>query len=144
PFMAPPLVYNPTYNSWVSYTDGDYSVAHQNPYDMSNFSAILNQTIARTETVEPIMKTLYFTNREFIAGYTGFLQDGLFREYPGASNGNLTQLMAWDTRDDDWWWGVGYQTQRQTLYTSVYFDPWVKKTMITIVRSVHNIETGDY
>lgn len=142
-YMAQPLVYDARYNSWVSYSSGDVTVAGYLGSDIHSFSNQINQTLYQTQPLDPLLKILYYENSEFLAGYMGFQQDGIFREYPGATNNNDTQLKIWDTRQDDWY-KLAQSMQRTTLYTPVYFDVWVRKTMISIVRSIHHIDTGAY
>jgi hypothetical protein len=141
--MKKPVVFEQRYNSYISYDQSAISVAGYTPYTINTFSSDLNQTIYNTEAAAPTMKLLYNQNPEFISGYCAFKKHSLFREYPAASNGNYTQLIVYNATHDDWY-QMGYLNQHKTLYTPIYYDPWVKQVMITIVRSIHNPDNGEF
>lgn len=143
PFMKQPLVSDVRYHGLVSYGTGDYLVAGQTPYTQSSFDVNLNDTISSLFSVQPIMETLYFENSEFISNYLALDQTGAFTEYPGVTNGNYTQLIDYDPRQDPWY-NLAKDTQQTTMYTDSYVDVWLNQVMITIVRSIQNVNSGVY
>lgn len=146
PLMAPPVVVDPRYNSNISYTTGAFNVARTNPLQgFSQFSTAVNQTLQRTETLQPWLKQLYFTfHPAYISLYAGFEHTGVFREYPSASNGNFQQLINYDCRQEASWYPYGKEQPRQTVFTPVYVDPWIRQSMITTLRSIHHVHTGEF
>ncbi len=143
PFMKPPTVFSTRYNSYVSYANGDISVSDYTPYNTNTLTSTINSTLSRTESVDQLLKALYFETTQVISLYACLQQNKIFREYPAVSNGNYNQLTSYDCTVDDWY-QKGLQIQHVSQYTNAYVDNWLHLVMITIVRSIHNTETGQY
>lgn len=142
--LAPPVVYDARYNTYVSYSHSSYNVYNKSLDDVvAGLSAGTVERVQRTVSVEMVMRALYEAyNPVFLSGYVGLGADGLFREYPGATDTVTQNLVEYDPRQEDWY-VTAEDTVNTMVYTVPYFDPYVRQNMITTSRTLHHVETGD-
>jgi hypothetical protein len=138
--LSKPNNYVPMYNTFISYAHSSYNVYNKSPNDIQFFSSNLNNTIIKTATLDPILTTAYLNSDIFIAGYIGMEESGFFREYPGATNINTNLLKSYDPKKEQWYID-SLVSPKKYILSSPYFDNYVKATMITISKSLHNPHT---
>jgi hypothetical protein len=134
--------FNLKYHSDISMTHSSYNVYNYSPFNISQANDALKYSIYSTASIDPIFVQVYNNSPIYISGYTGLSDQGFFREYPGISNPDVSKLIAYDPRQEDWYIDA-IKTPGSYVFTLPYFDKYVNSWMMTISRSIKNPVSGE-
>lgn len=147
-YLAKPLTQDERQSKPVSFNHSAYYVPGAVPADISTFTQELNDTRDLSVHVDTFIKPLYKQYIDFVAGYIGFENTGLFRHYPGTGTIDTDPTRSYDPRIRGWYIGSkdAYTSTeyKGVTYSEPYRDFNGKGWMITLSQPIFDIETGQF
>jgi hypothetical protein len=151
-YLARPITTDRRYangSSTVSFAHSSYHVPTRSPGDQPSFSVALNTSIDRSASLDPVMRNSWNAGKQFISLYHGLETTGVFREFPGVAQANFASVLNYDPRNEDWYieakaniQGASSSEPAQSVFSELYFDPYVNENMITIARGYTTITSS--
>jgi hypothetical protein len=135
-YLAPPLTQDSRQTMPVSLSNSAYYVPGSVPNDILGFSLAIQTVRDQSQNQDPFFRTLYNEYTNFVALYSGFEDDGLFRIYPGSP---VDINRSYDPRARGWY--TETKTINTFTITSPYQDFAGRGWMITITSLVNNSVT---
>lgn len=128
----------------VSFGASSYYLPGSTPDDIANFSAGIISTRDLSAHIDPFMIPIYGTNDDFVAGYIGFTENGLFRHYPGTGTVDSDPNRTYDPRNRGWYQEAieAIENPNDMIITSPYRDFFGKGWMVTLSQVVHRFDTS--
>jgi len=139
-YLAQPLTFDSRFGKDVSHLHSGYYVPGSTPASIESFSAALNATRDSSAHIDSFFKPVYRDNVAFVAGYVGFEESGIFRHYPGTGTLTTDPTRGYDPRARPWYLDAKAKP-KEVIITDPYQDAAGKGWMISIARTVHNVET---
>lgn len=123
--------YDANYNANITYVHSTINVYDHTIYELSGLSQSLKETINVTAAMDYTFVPTFSNSEDFFAGYFATPSQFL-RYYPGAINYNNVNKYIMYNNIGDYWYETVMDNTNDVTYTSPYYDPLVKKLMITI------------
>ncbi|CAH6420877.1 Cache recognition domain protein [uncultured virus] len=141
-YLAGPLEQDERQNKLVSFIHSSYYIPNSYPSNLTNLSNEIILTRDLSAHIDPFFKSTYINNRDFVNEYIGFENNGFFRSYPGKSTLDTNPNRTYDPRVRGWY-NQAINNKDETIFASPYLDYNGKGWMITIAKTVRNIETNE-
>lgn len=134
-FLSTPLEQDSRQTKPVSLLNSAYYVPGSTPADIPGFSANLIRTRDLSAHIDTFFRQLYQDNQDFVAGYIGYEESGMFRHYPGTGTLDTDPSRTYDPRARGWYISSKNEPNKIT-YTSPYRDFAGKGWMISLAKSL--------
>lgn len=133
-YLAKPLTFDSRHNKQVSLVHSGFTVPYLRPNNQSNLPQSVFDLINNTMHTDSYIIPSYMNYDDFVAGYMGYNDGGVFLQYPGIDSLTTDPQRSYDPRKRGWY------TQAIEMNDVIFTDPYLdfngKGWMITIAKPI--------
>jgi Cache domain len=133
-YLAKPLTYDSRNMKSVSLVHSAYMNQGLLPSNITNLDSSIIDIINKTMNADEYIIPSYSNYKDFVSGYMGFENGGLFMQYPGIGTLTTDPSRTYDPRTRGWY--TQAKSASDVIYTDPYKDFNGRGWMITIAKKI--------